>query len=438
MVQSGLLVIMGIYIVLFYQFLSKLEPFCFYLPGCIGQFYKVHKDVKTKFDDIIGAGDIKDELRGHLKYFREKNLTKGFLFQGQSGTGKTLMAKAVAGESSLPFIEIFTNNLRYAHIPTVLNAVIKKYSPCIIFIDECNSIIGEFNDTFLRKLDGIESIKNVFLILATTRCVDSAICRSGRIDKTIHFQLPTHNDRVEMFLKFGYNENNALQLAERTGDFTYADISIIPRETDFIKLVKEVDNSQATDQAINHIKFGRHTSRHVLNPETKSRLAYHEIGHLLVACLLKDVEKPYNITLTPEGKVAGNVLFNSDDLICTTRSDILKRIAVCLASSTFETHYLGEYSTFCEDDFKMIDELFKIMNRSRMLGYNFLSIISNDEPVFIDILSKLEDIIRDVIIKYNDIILTLHAELMYHQSLNEKQIKHIIGNVYDTMDLPKI
>jgi SpoVK/Ycf46/Vps4 family AAA+-type ATPase len=198
---------LGAYFTFLYNFLSMIEPFCFYLPYGIGRYYKVHKNITTKFSDVIGSEEIKDELKAHLKYFTlTKNISKGFLFQGVSGTGKTNMARAVAGESNLPFIEIFINDIKEVNIPVVFNAVIKKYSPCIIFIDECESIMNGFSDTFLRKFDGLESIDNVFLILATTGNVNPAMNRSGRIDKVINFELPTYNDRLEMFNKMGFEK----------------------------------------------------------------------------------------------------------------------------------------------------------------------------------------------------------------------------------------
>ena len=103
---------LGIYLTGMYYYFSTIEPFCFYLPGGLGRFYQIHKNITTKFDDIVGCDVIKDELRAHLQFFREKKLTKGWMFHGPSGTGKTMMARAIAGESQLPFIEIFTTFLK--------------------------------------------------------------------------------------------------------------------------------------------------------------------------------------------------------------------------------------------------------------------------------------------------------------------------------------
>ena len=420
----------GVYFTFIYNYLSMLEPFSFYLPYGIGRYYKVHKDIKTKFSDVVGSEEIKEELAAHLKYFASTNeISKGFLFQGVSGTGKTHMARAVAGESDLPFIEIFTNDLKEANIPVVLNTVIKKYSPCIIFIDECENIINNSLDTFLRKFDGIDSIDNVFLILATTGTLSTAMSRSGRIDKVINFELPTYNDRLEMFNRMGFDK--ASKLAQQTTGLTYADISIIPREIEFLGVAQDI----ALPKVINRLRFGRHTSQFKPDEMLSKRLAYHEIGHLLMSYLLKGVSKPNKITILPEGKFGGSVSFNTKDLIYKTRSEIFKEIVILLASSVFEKHYLEEYSTLCEDDFEKIDKLFRILDDNKMLGYNTSFEDRHDQRA--DLLEKCEAFIKDCIFNYDNSVNNIYNELIIRETLNEKEIKEILGHdIYDTLDLP--
>jgi ATP-dependent Zn protease len=427
-------VAIGIYFTVVYKYLSLIEPFCFYLPGGIGRYYKVHKDIKTKFSDVVGSEEIKEELKAHLKYFTlTQNLSKGFLFQGVSGTGKTNMARAVAGESDLPFVEIFSNDLREANIPTVLNAVIKKYSPCIIFIDECENIMNGFSDTLLRKFDGIDSINNIFLILATTGTLNVAMSRSGRIDKVINFGLPTYNDRLEMFNKMGFKK--ASKLAQQTTGLTYADLSIIPREIEFLEIVQDINKKEALPKVINRLKFGRHTSQIKPDEILSMRLAYHEIGHLLMSYILKGVAKPNKVTTTPIGKFGGSVSFNTKDLIYKTRSEIIKEIVILLASSVFEKHYLEEYSTLCEDDFEKVDKLFKVLENSKMLGYNMSFDDRNDHQV--NLLEKCEAFIKDCIINYDTFVNNIYNELIIKETLNEKEIKEILGHdIYDKLDLP--
>ena len=97
---------LGIYLSGMYYYLSTIEPFCFYLPGGLGKFYKIHKNITTKFDDIVGCEKIKDELRLHLQFFKEKKLTKGWMFNGPSGTGKNMMHMQLQGRVNCNYLNI--------------------------------------------------------------------------------------------------------------------------------------------------------------------------------------------------------------------------------------------------------------------------------------------------------------------------------------------
>lgn len=428
-------ILIGIYVSFIYNFLVITEPFSFYLPGGISKYYKVHINITKKFEDIVGFEDIKKEFKAHLKYFQQQKISKGFIFQGQSGCGKTLMAKAIAGESKLPFIEIFTNNLKDDNIPTVINTIINKYQPCIIFIDECYNNVNSSKDILMRELNGMSVLKNVFLIFSTSTELNPSICRFGRFDKIIKFQLPTYKDRLEMFKSMGYEK--ASKLAQKTCNLSFADISIIPQEVEFVKMYEgDKDNINILSKVIDNIRYGRCASQYKPNFVTLIRLAYHEIGHLLMSYVLKGMEKPNNVTIIPSGKFAGSVSFNTKDNMYKTQSDIYRNIIVLLASSVFETHYLGEYSTLCEDDFERIDELFELLDKNQMLGYTFLRSLSNQEDRISDIMLIFENIIKDCIKTYEPIIQKLYTELILHESLHEDQINKIIGSdPYNSIDI---
>lgn len=422
----------GMYIGWLYMWLATIEPFCFYLPGGLGRYYKVHENITTKFDDIIGSESIKKEIQGHLKFFTEKKLSKGFFFHGPSGSGKTMMARAIAGESNIPFIEVFCENINDSgKIPTVINAIVKnkKYKPCIIFIDECTSIVSRIDDTILRRLDGMTSMENVIIILATHSKINSAIHRSGRIDKVIQFELPSYNNRKDMFLKMGYDESKSFQLAQRTNGFSYADIAVIPREREFISLIYQIkDEDEILNQVIDRLKFGRHTSKLQFNQNHRIRLAYHEVGHLITSYVLKGVNKPHKITLSPEGNLAGHVTLDIKDDTLKTKSDIVKLIAVFLASSVFETHFLGEYSTLCQDDFEKIEKLFEIMEKNMMLGYKFLFISDKKKKDNIKtIIDDLTNHIKQIIQEYRFAIEEIHSRLLTQETLNKEEIEDILG-----------
>ena len=319
----------------------------------------------------------------------------------------------------------------------------------------------------------------MFLILATDRLVENNLVRSGRIDKVIHFQLPTYDDQKQMFLKMNFDDIKASSLAQQTSGLTFADLSVIPREIQFHQLIKKNggdadlhDKSTMIHTILNNIKFGRNTSQLNLNLDAKKRVAYHEIGHLLVSCLLKNVDKPHKITILPEGQIVGNIQLNQKDEIYRTRSDLLRSITVFLASSIFEKHYLGEYSTLCQHDFQQIHDLLDRMQNNHMLecvhtfqdDYNSLKvpdkllddsnspkvpyILFDDSnsrkvsyknwsyPPMSEILKILEKTVINLINQHGEIIDTLLSKLIVCETLDEKEIQEIVGeNLFNTIDL---
>lgn len=191
------------------------------------------------------------------------------------------------------------------------------------------SVIDCYLDTLLRRLDGIESIDNVFIILATNHSLNRSLTRAGRLDKVIHFQAPSCEDRRQMLLSIGFDQMRADMVAQRTAGLTYADLSIIPREIEFHQLIGHLDDDTAIRQVINQLRFGRHTSPIHLDEQHRRRTAYHEVGHCLTAYALQGHPKPHQITITPAGGVVGHVQFEQDDLMSAvqTRDDYLRSIS---------------------------------------------------------------------------------------------------------------
>ena len=319
------------------------------------------------------------------------------------------------------------------HIPTVMRVVINKYYPCIIFIDECEKIINNFDETFLREFDGIQENKNIFLILATSHNINSNISRSGRIDKIINFRLPTFDNRRTIFKLQGFNQTEQIErLALQTANFTYADLATIPRELDFHRVISSnLNQDQILNQIINQIRFGYHTSSPKIEMQCRSRIAYHEIGHLIVSYVLG--YKSNKLTLKPNGNLLGHVALNITDENYKTQSQLLEMIAIALASSISEKYHLKEYSTLCQDDFKQISNLFDIMSKNQMLGYNFLNSSSSNssppnESKIKYYMEKLEIFILDIIQQHSNIIKILHDKVILYETLMEDEISDIIGS----------
>lgn len=427
----------GIYMSLLYQFLCKIEPFCFYLPGGLGHYYTVHQNIGVRLSDVIGYEEIKQDIKHNLQYFTNNHSFTGWLFRGPNGSGKTFMAKAIAGEAQIPFIEIYTDNMPGTNIPVVFNVVVKHHSPCIIFIDECGSTINPFVDIFLRKLDGMTKLQGVFLIVATSEDITKSLTRSGRIDKVINFSLPTLTQRKEVLKTFPLTDQEIVKLGEITYGFSYADMAIISRE---MKVMNK-DGPLNLDELIYKIGIYKSSGisdiKYEITNQDKIRTAYHEVGHCLISLVLKGTNKPHRLTIRSEGDLFGNVQFKIVNDKYRTYSGYLKEIAVLLASSVFEQYYLAEYSSLCDHDFKHIRDLIIEMTNNTILENFFLM---KEKPKFNQekinqIMCSLIRFIINIIDNHKEIIGILVDELLEKETLHEVDIKRITGKLWDTEDI---
>ena len=143
------------------------EPFCFYIPGGVGKRYIVHKNVATRYDDLIGCDETKDEIKIFLQT-DSLSRGRGMMFLGPPGNGKTMMARAIAGECNIPFIEIFCDDhTTISRLPTILDHIMKYYPKCVLFLDECETILKQSTGPLLRKIDGLSSDTNIIFICCT-------------------------------------------------------------------------------------------------------------------------------------------------------------------------------------------------------------------------------------------------------------------------------
>ncbi len=438
----------GSYLTGMYYVLALCEPFSKYLPGGIGKYYKVVNNTGVTFDDIVGCDEIKEELRNHITIMNEDyesdcSLTKGYVFVGEHGTGKTMMAKAVASESNFTFIEIYANDRDIVPaIPLVFDNVIKKYSPCVIFIDECERIINQFDDYFLRKIDGTDSFKDVILILATNNKnnLPKGIYRSGRLDKVVTFEKPTGKDR-KTHLKLNFEmlkDKEIKQLTTETYGMSHADLSVVKREFDISLQIHDIpieSHYGKIKNIIQRIQNGYETKDLKLSKNVKKRVCYHEIGHMFMSYILQDARKSNTITIIPNGKYIGKVIFNTNDTTIMDYKDCMNDICILLASSVFEEYYLGAYADSCLDDFNKISNYFQHMKSNRMLKYenkNY-SFFDNDfdnlnySKIVNGIIENIKYIIIKCIKEHDIVIMHFYKELYKHEVLKEEEIDTLLG-----------
>ncbi|MEM6447190.1 MAG: ATP-dependent zinc metalloprotease FtsH [Cyanobacteria bacterium J06642_2] len=300
-------------------------------------------DAKTgiKFEDVAGIEEAKEELQEVVTFLKQPErftavgakIPKGVLLVGPPGTGKTLLAKAIAGEAGVPFFSISGSEFVEMFVGVGASRVrdlfkkAKENAPCIIFIDEIDAVgrqrgagIGGGNDEreqtlnqLLTEMDGFEGNTGIIIIAATNRpdVLDSALMRPGRFDRQVTVDRPSFRGRHEILKVHARDKKlaedvNLEAIARRTPGFAGADLANLLNEAAILAARRqklEIDDLDI-DDAIDRITIGL-TKPPLLDGKSKRIIAYHEIGHALLATLLKDADPINKVTVIPRSNGAG-------------------------------------------------------------------------------------------------------------------------------------
>ena len=340
------------------------------------------KSINTNivFDDVAGYEEEKFELievLDFLKHPKEYNskgvrIPKGLLLVGEPGTGKTLLAKAVAGEAKVPFFEV--NGSEFVELFVGMGAQrvrdlfinAKKQAPCIIFIDEIDTIgrvrgisVGGSNDEreqtlnqLLVELDGFNKRENVIVIAATNRfdVLDPALLRPGRFDRTIRFHSPTAEERYEILKRHSMNKNihpnvDLHEIAKRTPGFTGAQLENVLNEACLMairerhKAVTMKDIDEAIDRVIGGLAK---KSKKYIKTE-KKLVAYHESGHAICGLVLDGAQKIQKITIIPRGLAGGYTLMTpKQEKFFISKKEIIEKVIGYLSGRAAEEIIFGK------------------------------------------------------------------------------------------------
>ena len=354
---------------------------------------------KVTFADVAGVEEAKEEVGELVEFLRDPSkfqklggrIPKGVLMTGNPGTGKTLLAKAIAGEAKVPFFTISGSDFVEMFVGVGASRVrdmfeqAKKHAPCIIFIDEIDAVgrqrgagLGGGHDEreqtlnqLLVEMDGFEGNEGVIVIAATNRpdVLDPALLRPGRFDRQVYVPLPDIRGR-EQILKVHMrkvpvaDDVNANTIARGTPGFSGADLANLVNEAALFaarankRLVDMVDFEKAKDKVI----MGAERRSIVMPEKERLNTAYHESGHTVVAKLLPNTDPVHKVTIIPRGRALGVTMqLPTEDRYSHDRDSLLSTIAVLMGGRIAEEVFMNQMTTGASNDFERATDLARSM-----------------------------------------------------------------------------
>ncbi len=346
---------------------------------------------KITFKDVAGVKEAKEELKEIVDFLKHPKkfvllgakIPKGVILMGAPGTGKTLLARAVAGEADVPFyhisgsefVEMFVG-VGAARVRDLFNKA-KKNTPCIVFIDEIDAVgrqrgagLGGGHDEreqtlnqILVEMDGFDPNAGLIVVAATNRpdILDPALLRPGRFDRRVILDEPDINDREQILKIHGRGKPletavNLRKIAERTPGFSGADLANLMNEAAILaaRRNKKSIGEEELIESIEKVLLGPERRSHLLSPEERTVTAYHEAGHALVAHEISHAEKVRKVSIIARGRAAGFTLkLPTEEKRLKKKSEFLADIAAALGGYAAEKEIFGENTTGASNDLRV-------------------------------------------------------------------------------------
>lgn len=430
--------------------------------------------ILIKFSDVAGIESQKKELTEVVDFLKNPKkykkigakIPKGILFSGEPGTGKTLLAKALAGEAGVSFFNMNGSEFEEMFVGLGASRIRKlfkkarKNAPSVIFIDEIDSIglkRGEkYNyseqtlNQLLVEMDGFND-DNVIVIAATNReeCLDPALLRPGRFDRKIYIPKPDLHGR-ESILKI-HTKNLTVNcdvdlkaIAAKTAGYSGAELANISNEAAIIAVRNEhTEVNQADfDEALRKQLIGVSQNDRIISPKVRELVSYHEAGHALVSSLIGDSSNVIEVSIVSRGKIGGYTMYegNDDDINYISKEYCINEISTLLAGRAAEKIALNDISTGAANDLEKATNIATLMvtkyGMSDSIGPIYLSCnevssVASDNPVNIEIKQIIDNCYKrsEYILKKNRELLDAVAmRLSEEETISGDELRDIIKN----------
>ena len=454
---------------------------------------KEKKDVHVKFNDVAGCEEEKQEMQELVEYLKSPKkftdmgarIPKGFLLTGQPGTGKTLLAKAVAGEAGVPFYFISGSDFVEMFVGVGASRVrdmfkkAKEHAPSMIFIDEIDAVgrqrgagLGGGHDEreqtlnqLLVELDGFGENSGVIVIAATNRpdVLDPALLRPGRFDRQIMVGLPDKNGREAILKVHARNkkvssEVDFANIASRTPGFSGAQLENVLNEAAIlaVRLNKKEITMSDVDEAIDRVIGGPAKKNKLISIKEKNMIAYHESGHAILGLKLQHAQVVQKVTIVPRGQAGGYVLMTPEqDQFLETKGELLDEICGLLGGRISEEVFFDDITTGAHNDIEKATRIARLMvTEFGMSNLGPIQYEKNSGSVFLgrdytnsqrsfssevgkEIDREVRRIIDECYAKAKAIIVENRATvqliaqtLLIHETLTNEQIVHLVDKGY--------
>jgi len=450
---------------------------------------KLEGKIRVRFADVAGCDEEKQEMAEIIEYLKypkkfEKmgaRIPKGILLAGHPGTGKTLLAKAVAGEANVPFYSISGSDFVEMFVGVGASRVrdmfkkAQQTAPCIIFIDEIDAVgrqrgagFGGGHDEreqtlnqLLVEMDGMEDNTGVVVIAATNRpdVLDPALLRAGRFDRQITVALPDRKGREAILRVHARNKQFASDmdlgaLAKRTPGFSGADLENVLNESAIMAVRhNETEITMAdVDEAIDRVMMGPAKVSRTYDEKTKKLVAYHEAGHAVVGLFMDNAQVVQKVTIIPRGQAGGyNLMTPKEEKMMDTKNDLLATITSYMGGRVSEEMFFDDVTTGASNDIEHATNLARDMvtlygmsdlgpikynsgTENVFLGrdYNSPNNVSGQVAFEIDqevrkIVNSCHDSARVLLEKHKEELIRIAEALMEHETLTAEQITRLVN-----------